>query len=164
MCLLFRILYCNLNSVIMKNSFLKDSLIERERFVDVETGEILEENTKHHAYLANTKEEFMLLYSSMIGIFEGFTQAECRVYGYLLRYTDGLSFDISKKLRMDMADHTKLNERTIYNTCMQLMKKHLIFKDKNGLYRINPRFAFRGSSMERNRRLKTILELECPDC
>ena len=148
----------------MKNSFLKTSSIDRDVFIDVETGEIVDENIKHHKYLANSKEEFLLLYSSVLGIFEGLNQAEIRVYGYLLKYAEGLEFDISRKIRVNIAERTNLSERTIYNTCQSLLDKRLIFKTKNGLYQINPRYAFKGSTSERNAALKATLDLECPDC
>lgn len=148
----------------MKKSYLKTNLISTRELVDIETGEIIDYNVNHHKYLANNKEEFMLLYSSILGIFEGLEQSEIRVYGYLLRYAEGLEFDISKKIRLNIAESTNLNERTVYKTCQSLVDKKLIYKNSNGLYKINPRYAFKGSTSERNAALKAILEIECPEC
>lgn len=148
----------------MKKSFLKTELKELETIIDSDTGEVLSTNIKKHSYLANTKEQFFLCYSSVLGIFMEMEQSEIRVFGYLLRYADGTKFDLSKKMRIDIADCTNLNERTIYNIIPNIVKKKLIFKHESGLYQINPRYAFKGSSDTRNKELKMILELGYKDC
>lgn len=109
------------------------------------------------------KEEKMLLHPSIIGIFTLMEQSEIRVYGYLLRYADGTSFAVSKAVRREISKVTTLNERTIYNTLKTLVKKNLLFYIE-GLYYLNPRYAFKGSSSIRNDKLKAIIELGCKDC
>ncbi len=108
-------------------------------------------------------DEFMLIYSSLLSVFMEMGLAEIRIYGYLLKYSTEHKIDISKKLRMDIAKATSLNERSVYNTIKILEEKRLVFKH-DGLYRINPKYAFRGSSYERANELKLVLEMRCPDC
>ena len=72
-------------------------------------------------------------------------------------------FTIGKALRTEIASTVGLGERTVYNTLQVLKSKALIF-EKDGLYQINPRYAFKGSSLERSNRLKAIIELGCKDC
>lgn len=148
----------------MQNSFLKTGVTNVETIVDSETGEIIDVEIKRHSYLANTKEEFLLLYSSMLSVFMNMEQSEIRVFGYLLKYADGITFAINKPMRIEISNSTKLTERTIYNTIKILESKSLIFKHQSGVYQINPRYAFRGSTSERNQALKAIIELGCPDC
>jgi predicted transcriptional regulator len=148
----------------MKKSYPKTSYTERTDTIDKDTGEILDSTIKTHKYLANTKEEFFLMYSSVLSIFHNMEQSEIRVYGYLLNYADGREFSIDKKLRIKMGTIIGLNERTIYNTLPVLEKKNLIFK-VDGLYMINPRYAFKGSTMDRNNQLlRATIELGCKDC
>jgi hypothetical protein len=147
----------------MKKSFYKTGIIREDYFLDKDTGELLGHNTKKHGYIANSKEEFLLIYSSLLGVFMRMEQTEIRVYGYLLRYANGIDFSISKALRQKMAEEIDLNERTIYNTIIILKQKNLI-AENDKLYRINPRYAFKGSTVDRNNSLKAIIELGCKDC
>ena len=148
----------------MKKSILKTGSITQTIILDKETGEVLENNTKRHTYIANSKEEFFLCYSSIIGVFMNMEQSEIRVFGYLLRYADADKFDVSKKLRIEIAKKTNLKERTVYTTLPTLVEKSLLYKHEDGLYQLNPRYVFKGSSNDRNSALKTIIELGCKDC
>lgn len=148
----------------VKQSYLRTGMIETEMFVDVDSGEILETNVKKHTYIANSKEEFLLLYSSVLGIFNKMEQSEIRVFSYLLQYADGTKFSIDKPMRLEIASTTELNERTVYNTVKKLTEKNLIFKYETGAYQINPRYAYKGSSINRNNALKAIIELGCKEC
>ena len=109
-------------------------------------------------------EDQIKMYPEILGVFMQMEQSEIRTFGYLLRYADGTKFDISKKIRNDIAENPGLNPMTIYNIVPKLVEKKLIFKHDSGLYQINPRYAFQGSSSDRKNELKTVLELHCKDC
>ena len=146
----------------MAKSFYKKGFTERDNYVDVDTGEILSSNERSYGYIANSKEEFFLVYSSILGIFMNMTQSEIRVYSYLLRYSSGIDFAINKGLRVKIGDEVGINERTVYVTIDSLIKKNLII-NMGDLYVINPRYAFRGSTKERDNKLKAIIELGYKD-
>lgn len=147
-----------------EKSNYKNTITQIKELIDMETGEILESNIKKHGYIANSKEEFLLLYTSLLSVFLKMSQAQIRVYAYTLRFSDGNKFSVDKKMRLDIAKETSLNERTVYNVQGELEKMRLLFKGEDGLYIVNPRYAFRGSTMERNNQLKAIIELGCNDC
>ena len=148
----------------MKKSFLKTSITELTSTVNIETGEVIDTDIKKHTYLANTKEDFLLLYSSVLGIFNKMEQSEIRVFSFLLQYADGAKFSINKPIRLEISKVTDLNERTIYNTIKKLEEKKLIFKHSTGAYQVNPRYAFKGSTADRSKELKAIIELGCENC
>ena len=148
----------------MKKSILKTGMFSTETYIDKETGEIISSNLKRHTYIANDREEFLLVYSTLLGIFMEMSQAEIRVYSYCLRFANGIKFDISKKVRINMSSEIGVNERTILNTIPLLLNKTLLVKDIAGMYQINPRYAFRGSTSDRNKELKAIIELGCKEC
>ena len=148
----------------MKKSFLKTQITELSTIIDKDTGLVIEQTIKKHSYIANSKEDFLLLYSSILGIFQRMEQSEIRVFSYLLQYANGTKFSVNKPIRLEISKQTDLNERTVYNTIKKLEDKNLIFKYDTGAYQVNPRYAFKGSSLERNNQLKLIIELGCKDC
>lgn len=148
----------------MEKSYLKTSMIESEIVVDKETGEVLLEDFKRHTFIANSKEEFFLVYSSLLAVFNDMEKAEIRVFSFLLQYVDGTKFSVDKSIRLEIAKVTNLNERTVYTTVKSLEKKMLIIKHDTGAYQVNPRYAFKGSTSDRNKALKAIIELGCINC
>lgn len=143
---------------------LRTGIREVNTVIDSQTGEVLDTEIKEHKYLANSKEEFFMGYSALIGVFMKMNQAEIRIFGYCLRFARGVRFDISKKVRLSMSKDIDINERTIHNTLPFLIEKGLLFMHEDGLYQINPRYAYQGSTSERNAALKTVIELGCKDC
>lgn len=143
---------------------LKTGIREISTTIDTETGEIVDVQVQEHKYLANNKEEFFMGYSALIGVFMQMNQAEIRIFGYCLRFAKGVKFDISKKMRLSMSAEIDINERTIHNTLPTLLEKKLLFVHEDGLYQINPRYAYQGSTSERNHALKAVLELHCREC
>lgn len=131
-----------------------------------EHGEILEQNIKNIKYLANSQEEFFIIYASTIGLIEnGMSEAETKLYAHILRnYNVGAEIGISKQMRINIGKKLELNERTVLNTLGMLTSKKLLYTTTKGIYKINPRYAYKGSTINRNKDLKFVLEVECPDC
>ena len=152
-----------------QQSQLKTRIKEIHRTVS-EDGELLDETIKSHSYIANSKEEFFLIYSTLIGVFQKISSAEVRVYAFLLQhYPSGGKIVINHIIRNDMVKATGLSEGTINNTLMSLTTSEkttypLLYKLGRGTYQLNPRFAFKGSSKTRNNSLKSIIELGCKHC
>lgn len=87
------------------------------------------------------------------------------LYAHLLQnYNIGAEICISKQLRVNIGKKLELNERTVLNTLGMLVEKKLIYTTSKSIYKINPRYAYKGSTHNRNRDLKVVLEVECPDC
>jgi hypothetical protein len=148
-----------------KKSYLKTSHTNTSTVISSD-GEVLEQEVNNIKYLANNKEEFFIIYSSLIGIVEkGMSEAETKLYAHLLQsYNIGAEIGISKQLRINLGKKLDLNERTILNTLGMLSEKKLIYTTSKGIYKINPRYAYKGSTINRNRDLKVVLEVECPTC
>jgi len=128
-------------------------------------GVVLEQDIKNVKYLAATKEEFYIIYSSVLGVLSKLTLPQVRVYAYLLEnYNVGVPISISGNLKKMMSDKQGIAVKTINNALTGLIDSKLLFKPAQGIYKLNPRYAFRGSTKERNAMLKVILEVECPDC
>lgn len=148
-----------------RKSHLRTSHTNTQTVVDND-GVVLSQEIQNIKYLANTQEEFFIIYSSLIGIVEkGMSQAESSLYAHLLQnHNIGAEIGISKQIRIGMGKKLELNERTVLNTLGMLVEKRLIYTTSKGVYKLNPRYAYKGSTYNRNRDLKVVLEVECPHC
>jgi hypothetical protein len=149
----------------MAKSYLKRGKEKKVLLVDPETGAILGETNNISYYLAESKEEFYLMYSSMVLILKGSTDVKMKLFAALLeRYSRGQEFSMSRSLKTIIAEETKCKPRSFDTAFTYLVKENIIVKIGSQLYRVNPRHVFQGSSNERNYQLKAILELHCKDC
>lgn len=147
------------------NSFLKTNLIDRMTVIDGENGTVLDERVKKYKYLAKSKEEFFIIYSSLIGVFKKLTAPEIKVYCYFLeKYPIGTDIVMVNKLRIKMGKDLGISPGTVANALTKLSEKKLIYSTERGFYKLNPRYAFQGSTTDRDKLLRVILEVECPEC
>ena len=148
----------------MKQSFLKNGYTEVQTVI-TEDGEILDVVINKTSYLANTKEEFYLMYSSMVLILKGSSDVKMKLFAALLeRYSKGQEFSMSKSLKEIIAKETDCKARSLDTAFTELVRANIILKIDIQLYKINPRHVFQGSSSNRNNELKSIIELGCKDC
>ena len=149
----------------MENSFLKTVSTSTDNYIDTESGEIIDSITNRTTYLANTKEEFYLMYSSMVLILKGSSDVRMKLFAALLeRYSKGQEFSMSKALKIIVAKETGCKPRSFDTAFTYLVKENIVVRIESQLYKINPRHVFQGSSSDRNSQLKAILELGCKDC
>jgi hypothetical protein len=148
-----------------QHSYLKPSISETEIVVS-EDGEVIERTVRQHKYLAETKEQFFIGYVSMLALFyEELSGPEIKVYAYLLdHYNFDSTIAIVKAIKEEMVKKMGGSTRTIDNALVTLTAKRLLYSTGRAIYKLNPRYAFKGSTGERNRLLKVIIELECPTC
>ncbi len=146
-------------------SFLKTNLIDRMTVIDGENGVILDERVKKYKYLAKNKEEFFIIYSSLIGIFKKLTAPEIKVYCHFLeKYPIGTDIVMINKSRVKVGKELGISPGTVANALTKLTEKKLIYSTDRGFYKLNPRYAFQGSTADRDKLLRVVLEVECPEC
>jgi hypothetical protein len=149
----------------MQNSFIKTSSTHITTTVSEETGEIIEQKINKSTYLVNSKEEFYLMYSSMVLILKQSSDIKMKLFASLLeRYSSGQEFAMNGSLKKLIAKETKCNPRSFDNAFTFLVKENIIVRLNSQLYKINPRHVFQGSSSTRNLELKAIIELGCRNC
>lgn len=149
----------------MEKSFLRTNSVKIIDTIDQETGEVIDTQELHTTYLANTKEEFYLMYSSMVLILKGSTDVRMKLFAALLeRYAHGQEFSISKGFKEILAKEVGCSPRSFDSVIARLTEENVIVRISTGLYRINPRHVFQGSSKDRNGALKAIIELGCKEC
>lgn len=150
----------------MKTHLKKLGSHTERRFIVDEGGEVLEEEPiiKTVSYIAG-KDEFYLMYSYFIDVLMHSKDMKLKVYAYLLeKYNAGTEFQLGNPIKKIIAEKLDTSVSAISNTITQLKKDNLLYSPDRGLYMLNPRYAFKGSSKERNKQLKVIIELGCRDC
>lgn len=154
----------------MRKSFPKISNSLVERTIDSDTGEILNEEVTINKFIANSREEFFIGYVTLLSVLKDISGPAIKVYAYLLmNYKPGTFIGINKPLKKLILEFigSSANVTTGIDNCLsELTKNKLLFKpeDQRGGYYLNPRYAFKGSTHDRNQSLKAIIELGCIDC
>ena len=145
-------------------SYLKTGIKEKTTVIN-EDGLILDESTKIHTFIANSKEEFMILYVNVLPIFIDLSNPAKSAYAYLLsNYDSETIFEIGGGTRSLMAKRIGMSLSAIANGLTELKEANLIASHAKGMYQINPRYAFKGNTGNRNKALKAIIELGCKHC
>jgi hypothetical protein len=142
----------------------------RTEYVDVDTGEVVDSdlNVKKFKYVTG-KDQFFLVYAELLSVMiKQMSLPEVKILAWLLKnYNSGTPIGITRRLREIIAEETGLSHGTVANVLSSLCRKGdpvVLYRDSRGLYYINPRYAFKGSSSERNKAIVTIFELGCKDC
>ena len=138
--------------------------MERDRIFDND-GVLVDLNIKKHSYIANSKEEFMILYVNVLPIFITLSHPAKSTYAYLLaNYDSETTFEIGGGSRTLIAKKIGMSTSAVANALTELKGANLVATHGKGMYQINPRYAFKGSTSHRNKALKAIIELGCKDC
>lgn len=120
------------------------------------TGEVVSSSLKSHYYNNRKGEKFYIMYDGIEELFMSMESSEIRVYGYLLRYSSGLTFQLNKSERLAISEQTGLNERTIYNLIPKLLEKRILLRVKNDRFVMNPELVFHGGRDSRDKFLLKV--------
>jgi len=144
-----------------------ETIVTVDHVTDMETGEIVDSITGKRArsILVNNEKEFLQLYFSLNGLLDKLSSAESRLLLYLSFKCDGENkIALPKYIKEELATESGLHIQTINNSLTKLTKKGFLIRIATGLYRINPRYVWKRSLNERDKMLKYVLEVECPNC
>lgn len=145
----------------MKEPKVKVGYVETNTVVDKDTGEVIDVVVNKSTYLANTKEEFYLMYSSMILVLKGSTDVKIKLFAALLeRYSKGQEFSMSSAFKEVIAEETNCKPRSLDSAFTSLIESEVIIRLAPRLYRVNPLHVFQGSTSTRNESLLAVLNLK----
>lgn len=146
-------------------------IIENSRpVIDAETGELIEVPvTKTVSYVAGDKDSFYLVYSKLISLIleDELSLPDVKVFAYLLKtYGVGVPIVLSKAVKEIIVEELNLKMSTINNSISSIsnLPTPLLFRKATSLYYLNPRFAIKGSSSERDTQMRVLFELGCKNC
>ena len=139
---------------------------EKTYYTVDENGTVIDEQTIKHKYLAATKERFFIGYVSLLSVMaKELTGPEIKVYAWMLnKYNSGTTIGMVKGIKQEMSADIGIKLGTIDNALSGLCAKSMIYSTGKAMYKMNPRYAYKGPTAERNKALKYMLELECPHC
>lgn len=142
--------------------FVEEKLPEGTAPIDLTTGEVKEMVIQEHVHKVKDDKEFVLCYVHFLNAMKrDMTLAEICVFAFLIeRYGDGREFAVNKPMRELICQETKItNAGTVSNIIKSLCDKEIpmLIKLDRGLYRVNPRYAFKGRHDLRNKHLETII-------
>ena len=138
----------------LKNSSTHTTIITNE------DGELIDEKTIVHSYIVDDKETFYLIYSSLIGLLGEISNPAVKVLSYvLLNYKTDTQFEIGGATRNMIADKMKISNSAVANALTELKNNTILYSFNRSVYQINPKYAFQGSTSNRKKSLKAIIEL-----
>jgi hypothetical protein len=138
----------------LKHSGTKTTIITNE------DGEVLDEKTIVHSYIVDDKETFYLIYSSLIGLLGEISNPAVKVLSYiLLNYKTDTQFEIGNATRKMIAEKMKISNSSVANALTELKASTILYSFSRSMYQINPKYAFQGSTNNRKKALKAIIEL-----
>lgn len=137
-----------------------------ETIIDKETGEIIDIST-NKIDIVVSPQDFCLVYADFWNILLGspLSKSDVELFAYLVsNYSDGTPFTINSYTKKQVSESTNKSITSYNNSTRQLLEHKLIFSMNNTkVYKINPRYAFKGSSKNRH---KSVIEMRsyCKDC
>lgn len=150
----------------MKKDIIKPIKIETTDTIDFETGELVDRSIKEINVLINP-DDFALIYAGLWDVILGnpLSKADIEMFGYLIQnYADGTPFTITNYIKKCVAGKANKSITTYDRTTAVLLRHQLIFSvDGKRTYKINPRYAYKGSSNNRKSALISMKET-CVNC
>lgn len=144
----------------MDKPYLKPGLLQFERTVDRESGEILSEETTQLSYVANTREDFFLVYVRIISAFYNLNGRDIKTFAFILENFDTAGmFGIPKAIKEELCSRTGIKSAaSVDQSLLILVRVGLLIKIGRGTYQVNPIYVFKGSTSRRKAVIQLLLE------
>ena len=131
----------------------------------IEIEEVINTSISKKQVLVN-EDDFCLIYSEFWNVIMEFSlsKTDIEMFAYLIKnHSDGSPFSITSYTKEEISKKTQ-KAVTSYNNCTRVLLKHnLIYQVKNRVYKISPRYAFKGSSKNRHKAVIEMVSM-CKDC
>lgn len=130
-----------------------------------EEGEMIDV-AESNISICTDQTDFALVYANIWNILEDHNlgKVDIVLLGYLIQhYADGRVFTINGGLKKELAERSKLSVTSFNNSTRKLLDRGLIYSIEGRSYKVNPRYAFKGSSKDRNKAIVTMSNY-CKNC
>jgi hypothetical protein len=132
---------------------------------DVETGEVIDTSIKEVKVLINT-DDFALVYAGLWNVIlqNPLSKSDIELFSYLINnYSDGTPFTINSYTKEEISKKSGKATTSYNKSTAALLKHQLIYSVQSRVYKINPKFAFAGSSKNRHKAVIEMTEI-CKTC
>jgi predicted transcriptional regulator len=146
-------------------AYLKTVNTEIKTIIDKETGEYLD-RSEHKIQVLVGKDDFSLIFTEFWNILlaKPLSQVDILLLAYLVKnYADGTPFSVSAYIKKELAVLTNKSETSFNNSTRKLIKHGFIYDIGAKSYKLNPRYAFKGSTNNQRQAIIEMLSV-CEDC
>jgi hypothetical protein len=137
-------------------------------YFDNTTGELIDVDIeqKEQSIIVDDEPNFAMIYTKIIGLIDGLDNTSIKVlmWGILNCNYNTNIVSFTKPMCEMIGQEYNLKYGSIKNAISKLATKQVLIAMGSGMYRINPRYAWKGGSSERKKTMKYVLTIECPTC
>lgn len=129
--------------------------------VSEETGEVIDTSINIIKVLVNP-DDFCLTYAGLWNVLlnNPLSKADIELFAYLISvYSNGTSFTITNYIKKEISKQSGKSVTTYDRSTRSLLENELIYKVDKQVYKINPKYAFKGSSKNRHKAVIEMLEI-----
>jgi len=140
----------------------------QNNYFDQETGELIDVaiEKKEHTIVVDDEPAFAMVYTKIIGLIDGLDNTSIKVlmWGILNCNYNTNIVSFTKPMCDMIGEEYNLKYGSIKNAISKLSTRKVLLPMGSGMYRINPRYAWKGGSSERKKTMQYVLTIECPGC
>lgn len=140
----------------------------QNNYFDQETGELIDVaiEQKEHIIIVDDEPAFAMVYTKIIGLIDGLDNTSIKVlmWGILNCNYNTNIVSFTKPMCDMIGEEYNLKYGSIKNAISKLSTAKVLLPMGSGMYRINPRYAWKGGSSERKKTMQYVLTIECPTC
>ena len=131
-----------------------------DSYIDTNAGEVVSQSVNSFQCLANSREQFWLMCSSMIVVLKGSHDVKMKLLAALLeRYSSGQEFSMNKSLKEKIAKEANCKSRSLDVAFTELIRMDVIIRIAPYLYVVNPLHVFKGSREKGNQALEALIKI-----
>jgi len=140
----------------------------QNNYFDQETGELVDVSVeqKEHTIVVDDEPSFAMVYTKLIGLIDGLDNTSIKIlmWGILNCNYNTNIVSFTKPMCDMIGEEYSLKYGSIKNAISKLSTRKVLLPMGSGMYRINPRYAWKGGSSERKKTMQYVLTIECPGC
>jgi len=137
-------------------------------YIDMDTGELKDSDvyTKTHTIVVKDREQFAFQYASIIGCLNDLSGLAVKLLVYCSLHAEYNTnrVHLGKSSLEEVARDFDTTYDSLKQRITELVKANILIRIGSGMYRVNPRYYWRGEGPKRETVWEYVLRIECPNC
>ncbi len=159
-----------INTFMVINTIMRKIKVKSEttrtNFLNPDTGEVItvNEEVKHHSIIVESPLHFAMIHIPTLAILDQLDNTAIKVLIWCALNADynENTVNLTKPKCTLITKQFKIGYQTIKNAITRLSKKNVLIAMGSGTYRVNPKYFWKGQNTAKRKKMKYILEVECP--